>query len=83
MKGSIENGVLVKRGKQVVKYRRLNGYAVPIVDLDKVKGVQLYTSEDGVIYSPVETFFKKGIFNDFNGEKQQVLPVQYWERIES
>lgn len=82
MKGTIIDNVLVKRGKQVIKYWKYNGYAVREIDLDKVRGVKLYTEYDRVIYADRHVFYKHGIRNVYNGEEQLVLPVKYWEQLE-
>jgi len=79
MKGKIENNDLVKRGKQVIKFRKYDGYAVATDDLEKVHGVKLYTHEDGVLYARREVFYNHGLFNDYKGETQLILPVKYWE----
>lgn len=81
MHGQISEDKLIKRGKQVVKYRRYNGYAVAESDLEKVHGVELHTKEDNIIYAPRHLFYQEGIINDFNGEKQYILPLHHWERV--
>lgn len=81
MKGTIIDHVLVKRGKAVVKYFKHNGYAVKVSDLEKVRGVKLYTHYDGTLYADRHLFYKHGIENDYKGEQQLVLPVQYWEEL--
>jgi hypothetical protein len=81
MKGAIENYDLVKKGKQVVKFWKYGGYAVPVSDLDKVRGVKLYTQYDGILYAPRNVFYAHGIPNNFNGEQQLVLPTNFWETL--
>jgi hypothetical protein len=82
MKGTIIENILVKKGKQVIKNWKHNGYAVNIVDLEKVRGVKLYTEYDGVLYADRHLFYKHGIENNYNGEQQLVLPTKHWEILE-
>ena len=81
IRGQVVNYILVKRGKQVVKFRRYNGYAVAEKDLEQVRGVELHSKEDGVIYARRDQFYKDGIPNVYLGEKQLILPVKYWEKL--
>lgn len=84
MHGKIsKDKILVKRGKGVVKFFKHNGYAVPVEALEQVRGVELHTAYDGVLYAPRKQFYNHGIANDFNGEKQLVLPVEFWEKLNS
>lgn len=82
VKGTIIDNILVKRGKQVIKYWKYNGYAVKEEDLEKVRGVKLYTEYDGVLYADRHLFYKHGIDNFYNNEAQKVLPTKYWEVLE-
>lgn len=82
MKGKIIDNVLVKKGKQVQKYWKYNGYAVAVKDLEQVRGVKLYTEYDGVLYARREQFYNDGIENIYNGEKQLILPTKFWEILE-
>lgn len=82
MKGIIKDFELIKKGKQVQKFWKHNGYAVAIRDLEKVRGVKLYTEYDGILYARREVFYNHGIENIYNGEKQLVLPTKYWEILE-
>lgn len=79
MKGTMDGYDLVKKGKQVQKFWKYNGYAVKTNDLEKVRGVKLYTQYDGTLYARRDVFFKYGIANNYNGEEQLVLPTKYWE----
>ena len=79
MKGTIQDNILVKRGKLVVKFFKHNGYAVPVKDLEQVRGVKLYTKYDGILYADRHVFHQHGLWNDFKGEEQLILPVKYWE----
>lgn len=81
MKGAIENYDLVKKGNQVVKFWKYNGYAVPVADLEKVRGVKLYTQYDGILYARRDTFYRNGIPNNYKGEQQLVLPLNQWETL--
>ena len=82
MKGTVNSEkVLIKRGKQVVKFFKHNGYAVAESDLEKVRGVKLHTKYDGILYADRHVFYLHGISNTYQGEKQLVLPVQYWEEL--
>lgn len=82
MKGKIIDYTLVKTGKQVQKFWKYNGYAVAENDLEKVRGVKLYTKDDGILFARREVFYQHGIKNIFNGENQLVLPVKYWEILQ-
>lgn len=79
MKGTIIDNNLVKKGKQVVKYWKHNGYAVAEKDLEQIQGVILHTQYDGKLYARRDMFYRNGIENTYNGEKQIVLPTKYWE----
>ena len=78
MHGAVNKGWLVKRGKQVVKFWKHDGYAVSAVDLHRVKGVILYTQYDGTLYQTSATILAKGTSNLFGDEVQYVLPVKDW-----
>lgn len=82
MRGVVEEGVLVKQGKQVQKFWKYNGYAVSVADLERVSGVKLYTPSDGILFATRQKFIEHGIDNIYKDEEQLVLPVQYWESIE-
>lgn len=75
-----KDGFLEKKGDAVVKFFKHDGYAVPVDDLDKVKGVLLHTRYDGILFASADCFRTYGIRNDFNGEEQLVLPVKYWDK---
>lgn len=80
--GRIEDGVLVKDGKKVVKFWKHDGYGIAISDLvGGVSGVILDSQYDGKLYSSVDNLFENGIRHDFNGEKQIILPVQFWRGV--
>lgn len=74
-------GTFVKRGTQVVKYWKENGYAVPqeLFLKHPVKKVRLYTKYDGVITATKEAFNKYGKLHLFGDEMQIILSLQYWE----
>ena len=82
MKGTIIDNILVKRGKQVQKFWKYSGYAVAIKDLEQVRGVKLHTKYDEILYADRHLFYKEGIENTYNGEKQLVLPTKFWEILE-
>ena len=79
MHGVIVQGFLIKRGKQVQKFWKYDGYGISEQDLNKLdQGVILYTQYDGVLYAYKDTIRDKGIIHDFDGEKQYILPVKDW-----
>lgn len=79
VKGTIVDNVLVKKGKQVIKFWKHNGYAVAAQDLEKVRGVEIHSEYDGHLFARREQFYQHGIPNNYNGEEQLVLPTKYWE----
>ncbi len=79
MKGTVIDNNLVKRGKQVQKYWKHNGYAVATRDLEQIQGVVLHTEYDGKLYARRDQFYADGIENTYNGEQQLILPTKYWE----
>lgn len=84
--GEIVNQWLYKRGKSVVKFWREEGYAIPVEELLKVKGVKLYTQYDGNLKADRETFNSFGIphiYTDDKGriEHQIILKVNKWEKF--
>lgn len=82
MHGVIKDGWLIKRGKQVVKFWKHNGYAIPQSDLEKVKGVVLHTEYDGILYQTSKVIMARGRLNQFKDETQYVLPVDEWGKKE-
>lgn len=78
--GQIIAGTLVKRGTQVVKYFKYNGYAIPTVEFHDhdIKKVRLYTKYDGILEATKETFDKHGLPNLFGEEMQVVLELEHW-----
>ena len=82
--GRIEDGILIKDGKKVVKFWKHNGYGIAVTDLvGGVNGVILDTQYDGKLYSSVDNLFENGIRHQFGEEKQVILPVQYWRRVQN
>lgn len=81
MKAYVADNILIKRGKQVVKFWKYDGYAVAVEHLEKVRGVKLYTDYDGILYADRHLFYKHGIENNYQGEAQLVLPTKYWESL--
>ena len=79
MHGTVRNGWLIKRGRQVVKFWKLNGYAIPASVLKGVEGVVLYTKYDGVLFQASQVIMRDGIYNEFEKEAQYVLPVTEWK----
>lgn len=80
--GRVEDGILVKDGKKVVKFWKHNGYGIDIDDLTGgVNGVVLETQYDGKLYSSVSNLFENGIRHDFQGEKQIILPLEFWRGV--
>lgn len=79
--GQIIDGTLVKRGTQVVKFWKHNGYAIPTVEFHDhgVNKVRLYTKYDGILEATKEKFDKHGIVNIYQDETQVVLPLEFWE----
>jgi hypothetical protein len=78
MHGELKDGWLIKKGKQVQKYWKFNGYAIPFKLLASIKGVVLYTQYDGVLYATSADIMKHGLRNNFQGEEQLVLPLKHW-----
>lgn len=78
MHGQVVDGWLIKKGKQVHKFWKHDGYAVPSHVLEKVKGVVLHTKYDGILYATSATIMEHGKPNNFEGEHQLVMPVEYW-----
>lgn len=75
------DGVLVKRGKQVVKFWKHNGYAINEQDLQRCRLIRLETAYDGTLEATPDTVRAKGIANNFKGEQQYVLPVADWKKV--
>lgn len=78
MHGRVKDGWLIKQGKQVVKFWKYGGYAIPVVELQQIDGVILYTQYDGTLYQTSDVILKDGIGHIFNDEVQKVLPVSGW-----
>ena len=78
MHGSVKDGWLVKRGKQVVKFWKHNGYAIPVMALHQVKGVVLHTEYDGILYQTSGKILSQGRPHYFGDELQYVLETAKW-----
>lgn len=81
--GRIEDGILIKEGKKVVKFFKYDGYGIAVSDLvGGVSGVVVDSQYDGKLYTSVDNLLDNGIRHTFenNGkeERQIILPVQYW-----
>jgi hypothetical protein len=78
MKGKIIDYTLVKTGKQVQKFWKYSGYAVSENDLEKVRGVKLYTKDDGILYARREVFYQHGatcqVLGDFGMRVRDKAP---------
>lgn len=80
--GRIEDGILIKDGKKVVKFWKHNGYGIAISDLGgDVNAIILKTKYDGNLYTSVDNLFKNGIPHEFGDEKQIILPLQHWRGV--
>jgi len=79
--GVMDGDRLVKKDKQVVLYRKYDGWAIPVEVLKKYrpKRIQLFFDEQAY-QATIDSFRdrKKVIFNDFEGEAQVILPRKYW-----
>lgn len=83
MHGKLVDGWLVKRGKQVVKFWKHNGYAVPasLVEEDSgIKGVILHTEYDGVLWQTSRNIREKALRHQFEDELQCVLEASKWQK---
>lgn len=80
--GRVVDGVLQKGGTAVVKFWAFDGYGINVADLHEVTGVLLDTKYDGRLYTPLSVLREHGIEHDFNGEKQLILKVEYWRKIQ-
>lgn len=71
-------GRLVKRGKSVVLFKIYDGFAIPTEVLKQIKEVEIHYGGE-VYLTTSDKFWQHGINNDFEGEKQLVLPRKYWK----
>lgn len=78
--GTLNRGYLIKKGKQVQKFWKFDGYGIAVNDLRRCKGVILHTQYDGVLYAYVDDFAKHGIPHLYKDEQQLVLPTNYWRQ---
>ena len=76
--GQVEDGWLVKSGKQAVLFRNLNGFGVA-KDAFRffTKGVEIHY--EGKIYrATLEDFKQARTYDHLGYEPQKVLPMKYW-----
>lgn len=78
--GTVKDGWLIKRDRQVQKFWKYNGYSMNVTDLEGIKGVILHTQYDGVLYASSEELLSLGQSNTFKDEQQVVLDVSLWHR---
>jgi len=81
--GIVQDGWLVKQGKQVQKFWKHNGYGLALSDLDDIKGVVLHTQYDGILWATKEELLKHGQEHMFNDEKQLIMGVHLWHLKDS
>ena len=80
MHGTMVDGWLIKKGKQVVKFWKHNGYAIPAIVLLQVKGVVLHTEYDGILYQTSGKIMNLGEQHNFGDELQYVLEASKWQK---
>lgn len=81
MKGRVDEHILHKRGRQVQKFFKHNGYGINVDDLHEINGIVLETKYDGKLFTSVSNLRENGITHYFGEEKQLILPVQYWRQV--
>lgn len=79
-----KDGILIKKGKQVVLFENYDGFGVPIKVLEKIRGVEIHYK--GKVYiATTDTFYNNGIEHTFQDpsnyrqEKQLILPRKFWD----
>lgn len=89
--GTLQDGVLyLKRSKARHFFRKLKAYGIDyhvvkeVLPQNGCREIQLYEEETGNVYRvSLETFLKKGIFQNHQGHGPQLLlPLRYWEEVQ-
>lgn len=77
--GELKDGVLVKKGRQVVLFRRYDGFGFTqkIVDTPGIQKILVNYNGVEYITSPA-VLSAHGIRYDNHGEEQIVLPRKWW-----
>ena len=79
--GTLHNGWLIKKGKQVQKFWKFNGYGLAQEDLKDIKGVVLYTTYDGILWATVKEIVAHGQPHRFNNDEAQlILATALWHK---
>lgn len=77
--GTLESGVLSKKGKQAVLFRTFNGFGFSRKLLLDSAIDQIEVHYEGKIYKTVPSeFFYHGAYYDDKGDGQLVLPLKWW-----
>ena len=80
-RGTVIEGILVKRNRQVQMFNRYQGFGVALEDLKQVDGVQLHYKGQ-ILYASSKKFLEEGIAHEFKGEHQRILNIKKFEVIE-
>lgn len=78
--GELKGGVLIKKGKQVKRFKKYDGYAIPegLLQDETVKYIRVI-DEVGIYEASIGLFKNKGIrYHRKPYESQLVLPRKYW-----
>lgn len=80
--GTLENGVFTKTGKQVVLFKKYNGFGFSqeILSEYPIKKIVVQYGQTEYITSP-KSFYDHGIYYDDYGDKQLVLPRKWWTEV--
>lgn len=81
--GTLQNGVLLKTGKQVVLFKKYDGFGFTRKVLLDERIDQIEIHYEGKIYKTVPSqFFYYGVPYDDNGDQQLILPRKRWTIID-
>ena len=76
--GTVDNGILVKKGKQARKFYKYDGFAIPEDILGEIDRVRVHY-RDEIWEAPIQRFKEMGIpYHSEGYEAQLVLPRRCW-----
>lgn len=77
--GELKDGDLIKRGKQVVLFRRYDGFGFSrkIIDTPEIKQIRVEYQDKTYTTTPM-MFVTRGIPYSNGDDKQLILPRKWW-----
>ena len=82
--GELEDGVLTKKGRQVMMFYKHNGFGMSdsVFNQHPVEVVRVHYRGD-VYEAGRDDFLTRGIAHNYQGDAQHILPLPFWNKIDS